>query len=167
MSEKSGREATHDFLRAVKLRGPVSMDWTQMDLMASYITAMQEVVEAAHQLFMAKDNYEIMQDYRRDDLRPEHPLRQALHNLEELGYMDADGNMTGREIIHNVGYADYLHLSPPFVRELVEYVGALETAITEARKFMHPAGGPCEGYDDQWCPTSCKWWKVCEALEGE
>ena len=19
----------------------------------------------------------------------------------------------------------------------------------------------CKGWDDQWCPTSCKWWRIC------
>lgn len=23
----------------------------------------------------------------------------------------------------------------------------------------------CESYDPNWCPTSCKWWRVCQPME--
>jgi len=36
-------------------------------------------------------------------------------------------------------------------REIIEYARGIAQAEDE-----------CEGWDDQWCPTSCKWWRVCE-----
>ena len=76
-------------------------------------------------------------------------------------------NMTGKEIIQYIrkDRDDYLHLSPPYVKAMLSYVNALEKGVDKMRHHMRPVGGKCEGWDDQWCPTSCRWWEVCRELE--
>ena len=38
--------------------------------------------------------------------------------------------------------------------------------IIEHARGIAQADERCDGWDDQWCPTSCKWWRICEPLEA-
>lgn len=39
-----------------------------------------------------------------------------------------------------------------------------DEVIAYARTEIQAMVG-CQGWEDTWCPTSCRWWKVCQPME--
>jgi len=76
--------------------------------------------------------------------------------------VNVNGNITGHSIIRNIDPDRYLHMSPPFVQAMLEYVWALEEVARKASTDIKVED--CQGWDDQWCPTSCRSWRTCKAL---